>query len=119
MFQQQADDCKFGMNNLSEQGTPKLMVSGSIATDAMRSAFVTVWRGMPILARDGREVGKLAAVALTDGSEAVTYLLLGRLPDREGYWLVSLDLIMQADEEKIQLAILAEAAEELPRWHSG
>lgn len=73
---------------------------------------------MPIYASDGSEVGKVAAVVLNSESQTVTHLLLSRLPEVGGYWLVSLDLIAHVDEEKIQLSIRGEAAEELPRWHS-
>lgn len=73
---------------------------------------------MTIQSREGLEVGKMAAVVLNGDHRNATHILLGRLPERKGYWLVPVDSIVQVRDESIQLSIPVQAVETLPRWHS-
>jgi sporulation protein YlmC with PRC-barrel domain len=73
---------------------------------------------MPIFSREGREVGKVAAVVLDSNNQKAAYLLLGRLPETSGYWMVSVDLIAEVDDEKVRLSIPRETVQSLPEWHS-
>jgi sporulation protein YlmC with PRC-barrel domain len=104
-------------NSPSFEFQQKLMVTGSI-TSGNSSAPFEVKRGMPICSREGWEVGKVAAVVLDGNKQKAVYLLLGRLPETSGYWMVSVDLIAEVDDEKVQLSIPREAVQSLPEWHS-
>jgi len=60
----------------------------------------------------------VAAVVVTLGQQYAGHILLGRLPDRKGYWMVSVNLIKTAVAGKVQLSIPADAVDSLPVWHS-
>jgi hypothetical protein len=104
-------------NSPSFEFPQKLMVTGTITSRNSCAPFV-VKRGMPIFSREGWEVGKVAAVVLGGNHQKAAYLLLGRLPETSGYWMVSVDLIAEVDDEKVQLSIPKEAVQSLPEWHS-
>lgn len=96
----------------------KLMVSGPVCPECSRTLSVEVRRGMPILSKEGLEVGRVAAVVVDGSDGKATHILLSRLPETAGYWLVPLNLISEAYVEKIQLSIPGEAVDSLPRWQS-
>jgi sporulation protein YlmC with PRC-barrel domain len=104
-------------NSPSIEFQQKLMVAGSI-TPGNSCAPFEVKRGMPIFSREGWEVGKVAAVVLDGNNQKAAYLLLGRLPETSGYWMVSVDLIAEVDDEKVRLSIPRETVQSLPEWHS-
>jgi sporulation protein YlmC with PRC-barrel domain len=104
-------------NSPSIEFQQKLMVAGYI-TPGNSCAPFEVKRGIPIFSREGWEVGKVAAVVLDGNHQKVAYLLLGRLPETSGYWMVSVDLIAKVDDEMVRLSIPKEAVQSLPEWHS-
>lgn len=96
----------------------KLMVSGFVCSEGGCPLFVEVRRGMPILSREGQEVGKVAAVVLNSDDHQATHLLLSRLPEISGYWLIPVNLIAGVQDERVQLSIPDTAVESLTRWHA-
>lgn len=60
---------------------------------------------MPILSRDGQEVGKVAAVVVDSLTQEVTHLLLCRLPESPDYRLVPPDLVTQVIGQTVMLKI--------------
>jgi hypothetical protein len=96
----------------------KLMVSGFVCSESSCAHSIEVRRGMSIHSREGFEVGKVAAVLLDESGQKTTHLLLSRLPERAGYWLLPADSIVQVGSESIQLSISTNAIEALPQWHS-
>lgn len=96
----------------------KLMVSGCVCSESSNALSIEVRRGMSIHSREGLEVGKVAAVLLDESGQQATHLLLSRLPERAGYWLVPAGSIVQVRSESIQLSISTNAVEALPQWHS-
>jgi sporulation protein YlmC with PRC-barrel domain len=75
-------------------------------------------RGMPIFSKDGMEIGKVAAVILKRTNGPARQILLSRLPEIEGYFIVDVDLIAEIDQEKIVLSISQEVLQSLPRWRT-
>lgn len=96
----------------------KLMVSGFVRPDDSCALYFEVRRGLPVFSEEGLEVGKVAAVILNGDSCIATHILLGRLPESIGYWLVPVELVAEVDDGKVQLSIPDGAVETLPRWHS-
>ncbi len=73
---------------------------------------------MSILSEEGLEVGKVAAVVLNQVNQQATQILLSRLPEKNGYWLIRVDLVADVRDKKVQLSIPEAAIGSLPRWHS-
>ncbi len=63
-------------------------------------------------------MGKVAAVVLSRDRHIATHILLGRLPEMSGYWLVSADLIEEVCDESVQLSIPMQGVDALPCWKS-
>ena len=107
-------------NHAGGQGniTQKLMVSGFVSPQSSCALSIEVRRGMMIRSKEGVEVGKVAAVVLNSDHHNATHILLGRLPEMSGYWLVPVDLVVEVRDESVQLSIPFRAIETLPRWHS-
>jgi len=99
--------------------TPKLMVHGFVCPESSCALSIEVRRGMPIISEDSNEVGKVAAVILDEETQKATHLLLGRLPEIKGYWLVPIDLISEVRDGAVRLGIRGDAIGGLPIWRSG
>jgi hypothetical protein len=107
----------------SAELTQKLMVHGFVCPENSCALAIEVRRGMPILSKEGQEVGKVAAVILDVDTQKATHLLLGRLPEMTGYWLVPVECISEvqrgnAQRGKVQLHIPGNLVDELPLWQS-
>ena len=105
-------------NSGTKNLTPKLMVHGFVCPESSCALSMEVSRGMTIRSKEGLEVGKVAAVVLDSDRRKATHLLLGRLPEMSGYWLVPIDLVVEVRDECVQLSISIQVVETLPRWHS-
>ncbi len=70
----------------------RLMIRGVLAANTPREVCVVIERGMPILSRNGEEIGKVAAVSI-DEHEAVNSVLLSRLPQKMEYRIVPAELV--------------------------
>ncbi len=101
-----------------ETSLPMLMVSGFICPQSRCALSAEVRRGMPIRSIEGLEAGKVAAVVLNGDHQQATHVLLSRLPEITGYWLVPVDLIADMHDQAVRLAISLPAIDALPRWHS-
>jgi hypothetical protein len=101
----------------STESNQKIMISGYVFTTDDSLFSVEIKRGMAMLSKEGREVGKAAAVILNSKNGKATHILLSRLPEISGYWLVAVDLIEEVDQGKIILLIPETALVSLPRWH--
>lgn len=97
---------------------PKLMVNGFVCPEKGCLLSKEVRRGMTIRSSEGLEVGKVAAVAIDGQDERASHLLLSRLPNMPGYWLVPVDSIIEVGEEEIRLSTPKDQVEALPRWQS-
>jgi hypothetical protein len=108
------------MNQDSQSGESihQLMVEGFVCPENSCKLSGEIRRGMPILSRDGLEVGKVAAIVINGGNHKATHVLLSRLPQEIGYWLVSLDIIAGISEQGVQLSVSETVVESLPEWHS-
>lgn len=98
--------------------TKKLMVSGFVCPESGCALSLEVRRGMPIFSKEGLEVGKVAAAVLDRDNQQATHILLSRLPETDGYWLIPVDLVADVRGEKVQLSIPEATIGSLPRWHS-
>ena len=98
--------------------TPKLMVSGFICAENPCVFSMEVTRGMPIRSKEGLQVGKVAAIVLDAEKQKATHLLLDRLPEMSGYWLVRAKWIRKVQDDEVWLSIPSEAIPSLPRWQS-
>jgi hypothetical protein len=95
----------------------KLMVSGYIYPESGCTLSVEVRRGMPIFSARGSEVGKVAAVVWSGLDHTATHILLSRLPEIQGYWLLPVSWIEQVSTEEIHLHIPEAEIQSLPQWH--
>lgn len=98
--------------------TPKIMVQGFVCLEGNCSIIIEIKRGMPILSEESLEVGKVAAVLLDNETRKATHILLSRLPEMKGYWLVPVDLILGVCEGNVQLRIPVDGVGDLPPWQS-
>lgn len=105
--------------NSQARSLPKLMVSAFVCLENNCALSTEVKRGMPILSKEGRETGKVAAVLLDSESHSATHILLSRLPDTPGYWMVPVAEIAQVREGAIWLRIPEEVVNTLSIWHPG
>lgn len=62
---------------------------------------VEVRREMLILGQEGAEIGRVAAVVLDDGAQAITHVLLRRLGPEFEYRLAPLALVEQVTETAV------------------
>lgn len=95
----------------------ELMISGLIYLDPERDIAVEVRRGMNILASDGREAGKVAAVTIDRHDRQVTHIILGLLSPIPEYRRLPIDLIAQVRDESVLLRIIDDVVNNLPPWH--
>ena len=105
-------------NSQSGESIHQLMVKGFVCPENSCKLSGEIRRGMPILSSDGLEVGKVAAIVLNGRNHNATHVLLSRLPQESGYWLVSLNIIAGISEQGVQLSVSETMAESLPEWHS-
>lgn len=96
--------------------TQKLMVHGFVCPENSCTLSIEVRRGMTILSNESLEVGQVAAVILDRDSLKATHILLGRLPETRGYWMVPVDLISDIHDGIVQLSIAGNAVDNLPPW---
>ena len=101
----------------SEESTQKLMVFGIVYPEIGWALSSEVRRGMPIFSTEGRQVGKVAAVVLNSADHTVTHLLLCRLPEIHGYWLVPVSWIAQVKAEEVHLKATEPEIKALLQWH--
>jgi hypothetical protein len=107
-----------GINKNPGSLTHKLMVNGFICSDQSCALSVEVRRGMAIRTEDGLEAGMVAAVVLEGGSLRATHVLLSRLPETSGYWMIPVELVAEVGGEVVRLSISEKEIENLARWHS-
>lgn len=98
--------------------TPKLMVHGFVCPESTCALSIEVSRGMSILSKEGVDVGHVAAVILDNNTQKPTHILLCRLPERRGYWMVPVDLISEVHDGIVRLAIPENAVGTLLLWQS-
>ncbi len=96
----------------------KLMASGFVFPKGNRSRPFQVSRGMPILSKEGRELGKVAAVVMNSTEMRSTHILLSRLPEENGYWMVPVEWIEEVGGNSIRLSTGHESTGSFPEWHS-
>jgi hypothetical protein len=94
---------------------PQLMVSGVLALEEPSGACAIVERGMPILSRDGQEMGRVAAVRV-DGNQVVEAILLSRLPLKMEYRVVPVDRAASAYNGQLILDMASGEIDGLQKW---
>jgi hypothetical protein len=94
----------------------KLMIKGTVQTDGL-PVPVEIERGMAVYSADEVEVGKVAAL-LVDGEEETRGLLLSKLPEMAGYWLVPASLIEGVERGQVRLRMLGVESSHLPAWRA-
>jgi hypothetical protein len=102
----------------SGESIHQLMVKGFVCPENSCRLSGEIRRGMPILSKDGLDVGKVAAIVLNGEDHQATHVLLSRLPQESGYWLVSLDMIAGISEQGVRLSVSETMVKSLPEWHS-
>jgi hypothetical protein len=103
---------------LSKAAHHKLMVSGYICPDNGCALSSEIQRGMPIFSAGGHSVGKVAAVLLNSLDYTATHILLSRLPEVQGYWLLPVSWIAQVRAEEVHLCVPESEVQSLPQWHA-
>lgn len=104
------------MGRLADVQEPEeLWVSGPLRLFA-GSADVEVARGMAVVARDEREAGYVAAVALDRVTGQVTFLLLACPRQKLEYRIVPASLIEEVRGEAVMLALEGALLDELVVW---
>lgn len=102
----------------SKELAQKIMVHGFICFESSCALSLEVRRGMTILSKEELEVGQVAAVVLDGNTQKATHILLGRLPETRGYWMVPVDLISEVRDDIVLLGISADVMDKLPLWRS-
>lgn len=98
-----------------DDGQRHLMIKGVLTVDdTPRDTCVIVERGMPVLSREGREIGKVAAVSV-DGKKVVDAILLSRLPSQMEYLIIPTDLVTAVRDRAVSLAIGEDAIHSLEK----
>lgn len=97
----------------------KLMAQFQVAIPGCPGIVTSVHRGMTVNCSEGREVGKVAAVAVGSGSGQAFCLILGYLPQKELYQSLPIRWIDRVDGESIYLNVCFDEIQELPEWHPG
>lgn len=93
----------------------QLMVSGVLALEEPSGTCAIVERGMPILDRDGQEIGQVAAVRV-DGNQAVEAILLSRLPLKMEYRVVPASRIAAVGDRQLILDMASGEIDGLQTW---
>ena len=104
-------------SGLTEAGQ-KLMVHGFVCPESSCALSIEVSRGMSILSNEGFDVGHVAAVILDSHTQKATHILLCRLPERRGYWMIPVDLISEVQDGIVRLSIPGNVVGALPLWQS-
>lgn len=105
-------------NSSKKKPAQKLMVSAFVCLNNGCPLSTEVRRGMAVQSEEGQEIGKVGAVMLDAESRKATHVLLSRLPEMRGYWLVPVGAITQVVDEYVRLIISKDYMDNLPRWHS-
>lgn len=95
----------------------RLMISGVLTLAQPEGARAIVERGMSILSREGGEVGKVAAVSVSQ-ERAVESILLARFPEKMEYRIVPVNQVAAIHEQSLVLTLTAAQIEGLERWSS-
>lgn len=93
----------------------RLMISGVLTLAQPEGASAIVERGMSILSREGDEVGKVAAVSVSQ-ERAVESILLARLPEKMEYRIVPVNQVAAVHAQHLVLTLTACQIEGLERW---
>jgi hypothetical protein len=93
----------------------QLMVSGVLALEEPSGTCAIVERGMPILSRDGQEMGRVAAVRV-DGKQAVEAILLSRLPLKMEYRVVPAGHVVAVCDRQLNLDMASGEIDSLQKW---
>ena len=113
---------KVDRSNTKEAGATeskvKLMASGTVCLPGNCDLLIEVRRGMTILSREGWGLGKVAAVVVQGSDHRATHVLLTRLPEQSGYWMVPVGWILDVGDESLRISVTGEATAFLPEWHS-
>ena len=94
---------------------PQLIVSGVLVLEEPSGACAIVERGMPILSRDGQEMGKVTAVRV-DGNQVVEAILLSRIPLKMEYHIVPAGSIVTVRGHEVILDLTVGGIDGLEIW---
>jgi sporulation protein YlmC with PRC-barrel domain len=94
-----------------------LMVRAFVCINENCALSTEVRRGMQILSIERNEIGKVAAVMLDPESRNATHLLLSRLPEIRGYWIIPLDMVLQIKDKAVLTNITEDNLDGLTLWH--
>jgi hypothetical protein len=93
----------------------QLLVSGVLALEDPSGAFAIVERGMPILSRDGQEMGRVVAMRV-DGNQDVEAILLSRLPLKMEYRVVPAGHVVAVCDRQLILDMVSGEIDGLQKW---
>jgi hypothetical protein len=94
----------------------KLMTRGTVRPEG-QAGPVEIERGMQVIAADDLELGKVAAL-LVDGTDEIGGLLLSKLPEMAGYWVVQMSLVEGVEQGQVRLRMLGVESSHLPAWRA-
>jgi hypothetical protein len=114
----QKEDWSNTMEAGATESKEKLMASGTVCLPGHCDLLVEVRRGMTILSKEGRGLGKVAAVVVQGSDHKTTHVLLTQLPEQNGYWMVPVGWILDVGDESLRISVTGEATTFLPEWHS-
>jgi hypothetical protein len=90
---------------------------GSGATSG-EPARVEIRRGYPVLSKDGRNAGKVAAIVQNELDGPAAFLLLCRLPAQSGYLVVRRQQVVTVEGGIVKLCLPLAEFSSLPEWHA-
>lgn len=105
-------------DNCLTEAAQKLMVHGYVCPESSCALSIEVSRGMRILSQEGGDVGQVAAVILDGNTQRATHILLCRLPEMRGYWMVPVYLISEVHDDVVRIAIPGKVVDTLLLWRS-
>lgn len=105
-------------NKTPEQSSQKLFVCGQLTPAPQGETAVDVCRGMTVRAREGHDIGYVAAVVTEAPATDVTHIILGYCQAASDYRLIPVSLVSEVDDDTVRLRVSAQEAAHLPNWHT-
>lgn len=105
-------------NKTPEQTSQKLFICGQLTPTSHDDTTVDVCRGMTVRAREGHDIGYVAAVVTDVPTAEVTHVILGYCHSASDYRLTPVALVSEVDDDTVRLRVSAQEAAHLPNWHT-
>lgn len=104
-------------NQLKGEGV-KIMAQASVYLRGNRTAAIEIRRGMTLVSIEGKEVGKVAGVAVSRDDQQALCLIISHLPQDPGYHSIPVDWVERVEGELIFLHAPVNSILAIPDWHA-